>query len=378
VFRLRAPDPDFLYKLAVLGFSAPIPPGTPDRDVGTHTIPGTGPYRVAGANADELRFVRNPLFREWSRSAQPAGNPDAIVWRVAPSRQAAVDDVAQGRADWLFGLLPPTELRSQELRAPSQLYANPAPTVDFVPLNTHRPPFDDIRVREALNYALDRAKIARWYGGALIATPICQPLAPGLPGYRAQCPYTLHRRSDGLWRGPDVARARRLVATSGTRRERIDVWGTSDQVGTPRQVAPYLARVLRSLGYRVRLHVVPSATITPAMRRQFQLSVDGDWQPDYPAPSAYLPQFFGCRGGLSNGYYCDHRLDRQMRTASALQLTDPTHAAGLWAAVDRQLVADAAWVPTVNVHAVEFVSKRIRNYEFSPVGGFIADQVWLR
>ena len=45
-------------------------------------MPGTGPYRIARVSRTEIRFVRNPLFREWSHAAQPAGNPDTIVWRT--------------------------------------------------------------------------------------------------------------------------------------------------------------------------------------------------------------------------------------------------------------------------------------------------------
>ena len=378
VFRLRAPDPDFLYKLTVLAYSAPVPPGTPDWDVGAKAIPCTGPYRLGTVSARELRFERNPFFHEWSAAAQPTGNPDTIVWRYAPSQRAAVADVEQGRADWLLALIPPAQLRSLQLRHPSQVHVNPFPLVDFIPLNTRRRPFDDVRVRRALNYAVDRAKIVRWYGGSLVATPLCQPLAPGLPGYRRYCPYTRDPRSDRRWRGPDLARARQLIAASGTLGQRIVVWGASDSIGVPREVPRYIAKVLRSLGYRVKLHLVPFATITLAKRRELQLSVDGDWFPDYPAPSAYLPQFFGCRGGNSNGYFCDPALDRRMRRAAALQLTDRVRAASLWAAIDRQLTDEAAWVPTVNVRALEFVSSRVRNYQFSPVGGFLAHQVWLR
>lgn len=49
----------------------------------------------------------------------------------------------------------------------------------------------------------------------------------------------------------------------------------------------------------------------------------------------------------------------------------------LWTAIDHQLTDNAAWVPTVNERGVEFVSKRLRNYEYNPVWGFLADQSWL-
>ena len=377
VFRLRAPDPDFLYKLTVLAYSTPVPPGIPDRDIGRQAIPGTGPYRFDIVNARGLRFERNPFFREWSRAAQPAGHPDAIVWRYAKSQRSALKEVERGRADWLLGLIPAGELSSLQLRYPSQVHVNPTPTVEFVPLNTRRRPFDDVRVRRALNFAIDRAKIAKWYGGPLVATPLCQPLAPGLLGYRRYCPYTRDPRSDGRWTAPDLDRAKRLVAASGTRGERVHIWGSSDDL-VPPQIPPYTVQVLRSLGYKAQLHLAPLASITPTMRRTFQLSAEGDWLPDYPAPSAYLPLFFGCDGGHNHGYVCDPRLDRQMRRAPTLQLTHPAAAAALWTAIDRQLTDQAAWVPTVNVRFAEFVSKRVRNYQFSPVGGFLAAQVWLR
>ena len=67
-----------------------------------------------------------------------------------------------------------------------------------------------------------------------------------------------------------------------------------------------------------------------------------------------------------------------MQRASLLQLTDPVEAASQWTAIDHELTDRAAWVPTVNLAAIELVSKRVRNYRFSPVGGFIAHQAWLR
>jgi ABC-type transport system substrate-binding protein len=99
--------------------------------------------------------------------------------------------------------------------------------------------------------------------------------------------------------------------------------------------------------------------------------------PDYPAASSYLPQFFNCDGGNGNGYYCDPALDRRMRRVGALQLSDSLRAAALWEAINRRLVDDAAWVTTVNLLAPELVSKRVRNYQYSPVGGFLVHKAWL-
>jgi YVTN family beta-propeller protein len=377
-FHLTAPDPDFLFKLTEFGFSAPIPPGTPDHETGQHAVPGTGPYEIANVSDTEVRFVRNPFFREWSHAAQPEGNPDAIMWRTVSTAQAAVTAIEQGRADWLFGQIPAAQYDQLKLQNPAQLHSNPEFAVDFVPLNTHLAPFNDVRVRQALNYAIDRAKIARLYGGPTFATPTCQLIAPRLPGYRRYCPYTLHPSTDGAWSAPDMERARRLVAQSGTLGERIDVWGEPDQGFVPPTTPAYVAGVLRALGYRVHLHLVPSATLTEAMHQRFQLSVDGDWVAAYPYSSSYLPGFVSCVGGTSNGYYCNPSLDREMQKAGLLELGDPRKASALWASIDRQLTDDAVWVPTVTLRDVEVTSGHLRNYQYNPVWGFLADQSWLR
>ena len=217
IFRLRAPDVDFLYKLAVFSFSTPVPPGTPARDAGLKPIVGTGPYRVVRATTREVRLVRNRFFHEWSHAAQPSGNPNRITWRFTRSPAAGIRAVESERADWLFDTIPRRQLKALQLRYPGRVHSYPSFVVDFIPLNTTRAPFNDLRVRRALNLAIDRARVAQMYGGSTVATPICQPLAPGMPGYRRYCPYTLSptrtepgqqpmlRAPDSSWPNPERA-----------------------------------------------------------------------------------------------------------------------------------------------------------------------------
>ncbi len=87
---------------------------------------------------------------------------------------------------------------------------------------------------------------------------------------------------------------------------------------------------------------------------------------------------FACRGVLSHGGFCDPRVDRFMRRALELGLTDAQRAATAWAEVDRRVVDVAASVPLINPRAVEFVSLRVGNYQYHPVWGLLAAQVWLR
>ena len=214
------------------------------------------------------------------------------------------------------------------------------------------------------------------YGGSAFAATSCQPLVPGVSGYRPYCPYTLNPGS-GAWSGPDLARARRLVAASGTAGQLIEVWGASDDISTPPELPAYFASVLRSLGYRTRLHEARLSSFTASQRAGFQISVDGDAIPDYPSASSYLPGYFACAGQANWDYHCDPALDREMAAATALRITDPARAAKLWTRIDHRIVDNAWWVPFVLPRGVEVVSKRVGNYEFHPMWGFIADQAWL-
>jgi YVTN family beta-propeller protein len=376
-FHFTAPDPEFLFQLTQFAFSAPVPSGTADHETGSRTVPGTGPYTIASVTPTEVRFVRNRFFREWSHAAQPAGNPNVIVWRSVPTIQAGVTAILNGRADWLFGQPPFAQFRQLELQYPGQLHNNPQWSANYIPLNTHLPPFNDLRVRQAINYAINRATIVNLYGGPNFAIPACQAIVPGIPGYRRYCPYTLRPRADGAWSAPDMARARQLVAQSGTTGERVDLVGLTPFGFIPTATNGYVAGVLRALGYRVKLTVLPFAAITQAMWDKIGISVSGNWIPAYPDPSSYIPSFFGCGGANGSGYYCNPTIDREMRRAELLEPNDPSKASAIWAAVDGQLTDAAVWVPTVANREVEITSRRLRNYEYNPVTGFLADQAWL-
>ena len=161
VFHLRAPDPDFLYKLA-LPFAFAVPSTTPARDTGTHPLPATGPYMIGSFTPDrELTLVRNPRFREWSKAAQPAGYPDRITWKLSVGTRAEVRAVENDRADVPYDGIPPELEREVETQYANQVHTNPSRAITYLFLNTRVPPFADVRVRRAVNYAADRAAAGR-------------------------------------------------------------------------------------------------------------------------------------------------------------------------------------------------------------------------
>jgi peptide/nickel transport system substrate-binding protein len=254
-------------------------------------------------------------------------------------------------------------------------------------LNTKLPPFDDLRVRRALNYAVDRNHLIELAGGPDVAQVGCQVLPPNSDGYRRYCPYTLDPNPDGTYRGPDLITARQLVAASRTRGQHITIWFYGIPIG--RRNGAYLVSVLRSLGYKAQLRTVPHTGSTWRPNRQAGV---GGLAEDYPSPSNFFSTLFTCRSydparpneNQNLAGFCNRRIDTEIARARALQASDPPAASRLWITIDRRITNQALWVVIRTQLAPDFVSRRTGNYTFcylSAIAGSASaclDQLWVR
>jgi YVTN family beta-propeller protein len=378
VFHLRRPDGHFLRDLSLL--SVPIPRGTPDRDQGTRPVPSTGPYMIESyVPGRALTLVRNPYFRVRSRAARPDGFPDEIEFRLGGA-SGGVTAVERGRVDVAFvdeeDAADVNALEDFSARYPSQVHAHAEQGTVFIFLNTRHPPFDDVRVRRAVNYAVDRAAISRSYRPGF-AQPTCQLRPPGTVGFRRYCPYTAASSQAGEWRAPDLTHARRLVAASGTRGMSVAVW-TSPGFWEP--VAEGAVRALKELGYRASIKRAEDfdayvAKANDKKTRGVQAGVMGQYGVSR-APSSLLTLLRCSYPNLS--FFCDRRVDAQMARALELDATDPNATVALWASIERDLVDRSPWVPVFTPTHASMVSKRVGNYEYNPDWRLLFDQLWVR
>jgi peptide/nickel transport system substrate-binding protein len=274
------------------------------------------------------------------------------------------------------------QLSRLDVRYASQIHSDPRWNLQALFLNTRVPPFNRPDARKAINLAVDRAAATSAWGGPNVAEPTCQLLPPNFPGYRPYCPYTAGPTKSGTWTAPDLARAKALVARSGTRGMKVTVWAWSQAKGF-NQVA---VKVLRSLGYRVAVKPIGDRYwgVVGDSRNRAQIGFTG-WALGYPDPGAFLAQVFSCAAflpgdpdNLNPGEFCDPGIDRQMRRAQAEQLSDPTRSRARWQRVDREITDAAPWVPLMVTKDVNFLSKRVGNYQYSPQMGVLIDQLWVR
>ena len=148
-----------------------------------------------------------------------------------------------------------------------------------------------------------------------------------------------------------------------------------------------MVQTLRQLGYRASLRLLPDSTFFAYINdsRNHAQVIDGGWSADYPSADAFIGKlacaYFVPGNALATAdvsEFCDPALDRQIARAAAQQATNPAAAAVQWARLDRQLTDLAIWVPTVTPNEVDFLSRRVRNYQYNPIWGALIDQFWLR
>ena len=291
----------------------------------------------------------------------------------------------QGKADYV-GSPPSARLGELAARYTTQLHVFPSTATRALFLNTRVPPFDDLRVRRALNFALDRRELVRLSGGTDEVAGTCQILPPNFPGYRPYCPYTLNP-GRSTWSAPDLATARRLITASGTTGMPVVVWYPA-AIPVGEVFSRYAAKLLGRLGYRASLKAVSDPTgyfgEIGDSRTRAQIGFTG-WSADYPAPSNFLNVLFSCQSfkpasteNLNVSGFCDADVDARIRKALRLQTLDPRAANAAWAQVDRAVVDRAPWVTATSPYDIGFVSRRVGNYQFSPQWGVLLDQLWVR
>jgi peptide/nickel transport system substrate-binding protein len=386
---LTAPDPEFFDKLA-LPFAYVVPGNTSYKLTGNNVPPGTGPYMWQSYNPNkEAVLVRNPFFKQWSAAAQPAGNPNKIIEKYGLPISEEVTQVENGQADEVFDgdVIPPdrlSELNGAQFK--NQVHVNPLTAEWYMALNTKRPPFNNVKARQAINFAADRAAYVKIGGGPSLAVPTCQILPPNFPGYAPYCPYTAG--SDHTkWTGPDIAKAKQLVQQSGTAGMKVVVNSATDE--TSKALAQQMVSDLNKIGYKASTQLLTGSIQYPFVQNSNNLHkwnvAWSAWYQDYPVPSDFLNVLLGC-GSIHPGSdaspniaaFCDQAIQAKMTQASSMQLTNLAGANDLWAQVDHEVTDQAPWVDLYNPKQIDFLSKRVGNYQWNPQWYILIDQLWVQ
>lgn len=380
---LVQPDPELPYKLAVPHASI-LPKSAPPKDAGTTPIPTTGPYMFASYDPNrELKMVRNPYFKQWSRDAQPQGYPDQIVETFGLTVESEVTAVENGQADWVFDPPPADRLNEIGTKYASQAHVNPLTAFWYLAMNTNIAPFDNLQARQAVNWAVDRNSIVQLYGGPNLAAPVCTVLPPGFPGHVDTCDYT--KGGGTTWKAPDLAKAKQLVQQSGTAGMKVGVVVSDDEVN--KAMGEYVQSVLNSIGYDATVKPISGNiqfTYIQNTKNKVQISLSS-WYQDYPAASDFLNVLLSCASfhpgsdsSINIAGFCNKPIDAMMQRALATERTSMDAANKIWSQVDQAVMKQAPLAPLITPKLIDFTSARVGNYQFSKQFYMLVDQLWVK
>ena len=383
VFHLSQADPEFLDQLA-MPFASILPAGSPAKDAGTNPIPGTGPYYFASyAPSSGLVMQRNPYFKQWSAQAEPSGYPNEIEETFGLSAEAEVTAIENGQADWMYDAPPPDRLSELSDKYADQVHINSLTAFWYAPMNVNIAPFNNLKARQAVNYALNKNSLVKLYGGTELATPTCTILPPAFPGYLKYCAYTAG--GGGTWTAPDMAKAKALVQASGTAGQSVGVVVQNDPVNE--SIGEYVQSVLTQLGYKATLKPLSDNiefNYIQNTNNKVQISLT-QWYQDYPTAADFLQVLLSCSSfnpgsdsSINIAGYCNKSIDAQMNTAEAEQESNPAAANALWGKLDQELMAQAPLAPLITPRLIDFVAKRVGNYQFSLEFYMYVDQLWVK
>jgi peptide/nickel transport system substrate-binding protein len=353
-FELSRPDATFLHVLAI-NFSHVVPKEEVEKhgaDFGKNPV-GSGAFKMAEWTLGQrLVFERFPDY--WNKGLPKL---DQITFEFGQEPVVALLRLQKGEIDVPGDGIPPAKfIEVQNDPAFKDLIIRGGQLhTGYVTMNVNVKPFDDVKVRQAVNMAINKDRIVRIINGR--AVPANQPLPPSMPGYA----------KDYKGYAYDVEKAKSLLAEAGLAdgfETELFVANTDPQ---PR-IAQAIQQDLAAIGIKASIKSLAQANVIAAggEKEGAPMIWSGGmaWIADFPDPSNFYGPILGCGGAVPGGWnwswYCNEDLDK--KAAEADSIVDPAKAGereAMWRDIYLKIMEDAPWAPVFNEERFSVRSARI-------------------
>jgi peptide/nickel transport system substrate-binding protein/oligopeptide transport system substrate-binding protein len=319
-------------------------------------------YLKAYTKGQQATMARNTHY--WQ-----AGTPhvDEIDIRVGVDDNSALQQLEAGSLDILGDQIPSgsftATVNNPQYTAQVQHYTQNSVLYMFMdtsaPAGSPGAPLANVKVRQALNAAIDKQNILKIiHGTGVEATCI---LPPGMPGYDPTCkPYTY-----------DPAAAKAALAAAGYPNgfpQKLKLY--TDTTDPDPAIGQALQQDLAQVGVQVDVVSQQFDTFLNTIEtpHKAQIGYVG-WFQDYPDPSDFVDPILSCatavQGGANAAFYCNKQVDVQ--AAAAKGELDPQKRLADYQAVQKAIMADAPWVPIFHQDWYTMISPRVQGFSLHPV-----------
>jgi peptide/nickel transport system substrate-binding protein len=309
-------------------------------DIARHPV-GTGPFAfVSQKSGDSITLKANPTY--WAGAPKVPG----VTFRFISEPSTALSALQAGEIDWTDSV--PTQ-RVAQLRSDDSITVATTPSNDYwyLALNEARPPYNDVRVRQAIGYAIDRDAIVAATGyGTAVANQLAIP--KGSPWYT---PYDRYHR--------DIGMAKSLLHYSGAAPKSLDMLVTTDYPQTV-TAAQIIADNLAPLGITVNIRTVDFATwLDEQNNGHFDMLMMG-WLGNIDPDDFYYAQHH--TGGSGNAQKFSNPQVDQLLDAGRVQ-TDRGARAGDYAKAATIVADQASYLFLYNPSVIEAWTTRLSGYQ---------------
>ena len=366
-FTLTEKNGGFLNALA-LGFACIVPADSPHQKTNLPP-PMTGPYMVSEhTQGKSLKIDRNPEWENNLAAGLPqdpdTNNVDGYDITIGVPPDAQVLQIKNGQADFSFDQSCCIGAAANELSTDAgtkdKFFSVPSLRISYATMNSGIAPFDNVAVRQAANYAIDREAIVKILGGPVQASPSSGILADTmLPEGFDPVVYPST---------PDTAKAKQLLTDAGVK---MPVDGGTiyfPEAGVNADIAQQMQSDLKAAGINMKIKGLNTDNYYQFIQNpenKDAIAIAG-WEADYPDGSTFFGPLLAsgaADGGSNYGDYKDPELDAEVARINEIDPGPERRQA--WAELSANTARDLAPLIVFSTrNAVSLTSERLGGYAY--------------
>ncbi|GLU29977.1 ABC transporter substrate-binding protein [Brucella sp. NBRC 12950] len=323
---------------------------------------GTGPYQFVAYQKDSaIRYQANPDY--WAGKQKI----DNLIFAITPDAAVRHQKLNSGECH-VIAAPNPADIAEMKKDPDIEMQSKEGLNLSFLAYNTQQKPFDDVRVRKALNMAVNKkAIIEAVYLGS--AVPSVNPLPPSVWGYNKSV------KDDAY----DPEASRKQLEQAGVKDLKMKIWAMPVQrpyMPNARRAAELIQSDFAKVGVTAEIVTYDWGEY---LKRSLEKDRDGavmlGWTGGIADPDNFLAALLSCQavGSANRANWCQEDFEKLIQSAKLT--TDITKRTELYEQAQVVFKEQAPWLTIAHQIVEQPISKKVKNFRIDPFGGYLFEDV---